>query len=128
MEYLPLGPVLFVDTAGIDDEGILGENAGKETRRLSIGSIWRYWFWPANGGNLNNKSYMSLNREVSHLSRRLIKSINTEPSAETIKNLESNNIRWVKTRATKVRASGATRMLLSETPADFLEPRGFLSI
>ena len=25
MEFLPLGPVLFVDTAGIDDEGALGE-------------------------------------------------------------------------------------------------------
>jgi len=25
MELLPLGPVLFVDTAGVDDEGSLGE-------------------------------------------------------------------------------------------------------
>ena len=25
MELLPLGPVLFVDTAGVDDEGALGE-------------------------------------------------------------------------------------------------------
>ena len=25
MELLPLGPVLFIDTAGIDDQGVLGE-------------------------------------------------------------------------------------------------------
>ncbi|MEN6525824.1 MAG: GTPase, partial [Candidatus Polarisedimenticolia bacterium] len=33
MELLPLGPVLFVDTAGIDDEGALGELRIEKTRR-----------------------------------------------------------------------------------------------
>src|SRR5512147_1140050 len=31
MELLPLGPVLFIDTAGIDDEGALGELRVKKT-------------------------------------------------------------------------------------------------
>ncbi|MCL4234215.1 MAG: 50S ribosome-binding GTPase, partial [Deltaproteobacteria bacterium] len=34
MELLPLGPVLFIDTAGIDDEGSLGEERAKRTRRV----------------------------------------------------------------------------------------------
>jgi len=34
MELLPLGPVLFVDTAGIDDEGSLGELRIKKTRKI----------------------------------------------------------------------------------------------
>jgi [FeFe] hydrogenase H-cluster maturation GTPase HydF len=34
MELLPLGPVLFVDTAGIDDEGALGEARVARTRRV----------------------------------------------------------------------------------------------
>jgi [FeFe] hydrogenase H-cluster maturation GTPase HydF len=34
MELLPLGPVLFVDTAGIDDEGALGELRMSRTRAL----------------------------------------------------------------------------------------------
>lgn len=33
MELLPLGPVLFVDTAGIDDEGSLGELRIQKTRK-----------------------------------------------------------------------------------------------
>ena len=34
MELLPLGPVLFVDTAGIDDEGSLGELRIQKTRKI----------------------------------------------------------------------------------------------
>ncbi|MDD3594113.1 MAG: [FeFe] hydrogenase H-cluster maturation GTPase HydF [Candidatus Gastranaerophilales bacterium] len=34
MELLPLGPVLFVDTAGIDDEGKLGELRIKKTMQI----------------------------------------------------------------------------------------------
>jgi [FeFe] hydrogenase H-cluster maturation GTPase HydF len=34
MELLPLGPVLFIDTAGIDDEGALGELRVQKTRRV----------------------------------------------------------------------------------------------
>lgn len=33
MEFLPLGPVLFVDTAGLDDEGVLGVQRIAKTRR-----------------------------------------------------------------------------------------------
>jgi [FeFe] hydrogenase H-cluster maturation GTPase HydF len=34
MELLPLGPVLFIDTAGIDDIGALGEQRVERTRRV----------------------------------------------------------------------------------------------
>ena len=34
MELLPLGPVLFVDTAGVDDEGALGELRIERTRAV----------------------------------------------------------------------------------------------
>jgi len=34
MELLPLGPVLFIDTAGIDDSGILGEKRIQKTRQV----------------------------------------------------------------------------------------------
>ena len=33
MEMLPLGPVLFLDTAGIDDEGALGEKRIEKTKQ-----------------------------------------------------------------------------------------------
>ncbi len=34
MELLPVGPVLFIDTAGIDDEGALGEARVQKTRKV----------------------------------------------------------------------------------------------
>ena len=34
MELLPLGPVLFIDTAGIDDTGALGEKRMQKTRQV----------------------------------------------------------------------------------------------
>jgi len=34
MEFLPIGPVLFIDTAGIDDAGALGEMRVERTRRV----------------------------------------------------------------------------------------------
>ena len=34
MELLPLGPVLFIDTAGIDDAGALGEMRVQKTRQV----------------------------------------------------------------------------------------------
>jgi len=34
MEFLPLGPVLFIDTAGIDDVGALGELRVRKTRQI----------------------------------------------------------------------------------------------
>ncbi len=34
MELLPLGPVLFIDTAGIDDDGILGEKRVAKTSQV----------------------------------------------------------------------------------------------
>ena len=34
MELLPLGPVLFIDTAGIDDTGALGKMRAEKTRRI----------------------------------------------------------------------------------------------
>ncbi len=34
MELLPIGPVLFIDTAGVDDVGALGEKRVKKTRQV----------------------------------------------------------------------------------------------
>jgi len=34
MEMLPLGPVLFIDTAGVDDEGVLGAMRVEKTKRI----------------------------------------------------------------------------------------------
>ena len=39
MELLPLGPVLFIDTAGIDDEGALGDEGGGAAGSTPAGAL-----------------------------------------------------------------------------------------
>jgi len=34
MEFLPLGPVVFIDTAGVDDIGVLGKNRVERTQKV----------------------------------------------------------------------------------------------
>lgn len=53
MELLPLGPVLFIDTAGVDDEGALGEERVNRTRKafdrtdlavlVTDGGVWGHF-------------------------------------------------------------------------------------
>ena len=41
MELLPIGPVLFIDTAGVDDRGTLGEIPWRDRARCSTARTWR---------------------------------------------------------------------------------------
>ena len=56
MELLPVGPVLFIDTAGIDDEGALGGMRIERTRKV-YESILKYNFH--NPGRNNHQSWFN---------------------------------------------------------------------
>ena len=43
MELHPLGPVLFIDTAGIDDVGALGEMRVQRTRQVFDRTVVRFF-------------------------------------------------------------------------------------
>ena len=55
MELLPLGPVLFIDTAGVDDAGALGEMRVQKTvqvfERTDLGVIVSAGGWRVRGGD-----------------------------------------------------------------------------
>jgi [FeFe] hydrogenase H-cluster maturation GTPase HydF len=128
MEFLPLGPVLFVDTAGIDDEGILGEMRVQKTRKVIDRVDFAIMVLAGGWGEYEQQILDELKTRKIPIIAALNKIDQTEPSADTISHLKSNNIRWVKTRADKGEGILALReLLLSETPPDFLEPRGILS-
>ncbi len=42
MELLPMGPVMIIDTPGIDDEGRLGELRVRKTRQVLTGRTWPF--------------------------------------------------------------------------------------
>ena len=43
MEILPLGPVVIIDTPGIDDEGELGEKRVQKARQVLTRQILPFW-------------------------------------------------------------------------------------
>ena len=47
MEVPPLGPVMLIDTAGIDDEGELGQKRVKRTMKSWTQPMWPCWLWMA---------------------------------------------------------------------------------
>ncbi|MHC4660939.1 MAG: [FeFe] hydrogenase H-cluster maturation GTPase HydF [Planctomycetota bacterium] len=101
MEFLPLGPVLFIDTAGIDDVGDLGELRIKKTRqifdRTELGVIITDGEWKTFEENL-----------LLELKSRNIPAIAVfnkidiaDPNAEVIQGLQNRNIPVVKTAITR---------------------------
>ena len=102
MELLPIGPVLFIDTAGIDDVGALGEMRAERTRlifeRTDLGIL------VTDGGHWGEFE----EGVISEMSRRetpVIVVFNKRdlggPEAETLQTLQSRKIPSVETIASR---------------------------
>lgn len=122
MELLPLGPVLFIDTAGIDDEGALGALRIQKTRqvfdRTDLGVI------VAEAGQ-----WGAFERQLlDELARREIPVVvvfnkvdRGEPGAETLEALDADDIAVVRTVASEGRGIADFRQaLLEAAPDDFV--------
>jgi [FeFe] hydrogenase H-cluster maturation GTPase HydF len=128
MEFLPLGPVLFVDTAGIDDIGMLGDLRVQKTRkvldRVDLGVIVSDGDW---GEFEDGIAAELLNQEVPVIAV-LNKSDLCTPSTATVERLKTRQIPWVATRAdTGEGILHLRELLLENAPADFLEERVLLA-
>ena len=99
MELLPVGPVLFIDTAGIDDEGALGEMRIDKTRqtldRVDLGVIVSDGEWTAFEAKLQEELK---DRSVPVIAVFNKTDVNT-PSAEAIDALKAEMIPVVQTAA-----------------------------
>jgi [FeFe] hydrogenase H-cluster maturation GTPase HydF len=127
MEFLPLGPVLFVDTAGIDDDGILGGMRVRKTRqafdRVDMAILVVAGKW----GEFENQILDEASSRKIPVVVVFNKIDQVEPAHETIDFIENKKIAWVKTRADKGEGILSLReKLLMTAPSDFLENRGIL--
>jgi [FeFe] hydrogenase H-cluster maturation GTPase HydF len=125
MELLPIGPVLWIDTAGIDDEGALGELRIQKTKsvldRTEIGIIVAAANTPMSTFELD------LLNALQNKSIPVIYVLNkidiAPPLPETISKLKSLKIPYVMTDA--ISSHGITdlhNLLLKCVPDDFLMP------
>jgi [FeFe] hydrogenase H-cluster maturation GTPase HydF len=129
MELLPLGPVLFIDTAGIDDEGALGELRVAKTRRtLDRADIGLIVAEAGTWGRFEDELLAELAaREVP-----AIVVFNKVDAAAVDLNLrtklEGRTTRVVETVATESRGLAELRQaLLDAAPADFIDQPAIVS-
>ena len=129
MELLPLGPVLFIDTAGIDDLGHLGEKRVAKTMsvfdRTDLGII------VSNFNDWNDYEQQIMNEFTDRAIPFIVvfnKSDLFEENIDIIIKLNSNKIKFTKTSALK--GTGFTelrQLLLRSAPEDFIDRPGILS-
>jgi [FeFe] hydrogenase H-cluster maturation GTPase HydF len=123
MELLPLGPVLFIDTAGIDDAGALGEMRAEKTRQVfertdlgilvTEGNSW---------GEFEEIVLVELSKRKVPVVVVFNKNDLGNPSDLVIQNLKSRSIPMVQTIASQVKGMLDLREALIRTaPEEFME-------
>jgi [FeFe] hydrogenase H-cluster maturation GTPase HydF len=119
MELLPLGPVLFIDTAGVDDEGALGERRVAKTRRvLDRADIAVVVCEAGSWTGFEEELVREFERRGVPVVVALTKVDVREPLPETVARLDGRCIPWVPTAV--VRGEGVERLrltLLDAAPA-----------
>ncbi len=122
MELLPVGPVLFIDTAGIDDVGALGQARVEKTRqvfdRTDLGVL------VVAGGQWTDFEETLL-AELRARNVPVVVAFNKSdlgrPAAELLEQLASRRVAWVETVATT--GSGVPELreaLVAAAPEEFI--------
>ncbi|MCE5184523.1 MAG: [FeFe] hydrogenase H-cluster maturation GTPase HydF [Planctomycetaceae bacterium] len=122
MELLPVGPVLFIDTAGIDDEGALGERRIDKTRkaldRVDLGVIVTDGTW----GGFEEKLLAELETRNVPVIAVFNKSDLQSPPAESVAMLSAKKIAIARTAANKPHGAEEFRQsILNAAPPDFID-------
>ncbi len=128
MELLPIGPVQFIDTAGVDDEGALGELRIQKTRevfdRTDVGVVVSA---EAQSGGCVSEFERQIIEELRRRGIPVIFVVNkidlATPAPETLTALETLELQPV--RMSSVNAQGISELkeaLIRVVPEDFLAP------
>ncbi|MBN1124927.1 MAG: [FeFe] hydrogenase H-cluster maturation GTPase HydF [Sedimentisphaerales bacterium] len=122
MEFLPLGPVLFIDTAGIDDIGALGEKRIAQTQkvfeRTDLGVVVTDGIW----GAFEQKIVERLQAESIPVIAVLNKADLTTFDSSVLQKLRQNGIASVQAIAPQGKGIADLRQaILDAAPADFLD-------
>ena len=122
MELLPIGPVLFIDTAGIDDVGALGELRAQRTRqvfdRTDVGLIVAD---AGRWGEFEERITEALREREIPAIAVFNKADVAQPAPEVTQALEEAGIPWVKTVAPEGRGVLDLREALIRTaPEEFI--------
>jgi len=125
MELLPLGPVVFIDTAGLDDVGAIGELRIARTRRaLERTDIGVVVTEAGRWGEFEDALLAQLRALAIPAIVAFNKADLAAPDPALEERLRDEGVRLVRTVATTPGgADGLRRTLLDAAPGDCLEPR-----
>lgn len=129
MELLPLGPVLFIDTAGIDDSGALGEKRIEKTMgvidRTDLAILVSN---SAEWGSFEERIIQKL--EESHIPVIVVlnKSDLHEMNGLLLQDLQSKNLPVAETSATQQKGIDRLReLILKNAPESFIDRAAILA-
>lgn len=118
MEMLPLGPVLFIDTAGLDDDGSLGELRIKKSQRIfdrtDFGIIVTDGMW----GQYEESILATLRNKETATVVVFNKNDLGEPSEETLSKLCKEGVPYVLLSATTGEGLDAFKEALEKNAPD----------
>lgn len=129
MEFLPLGPVLFIDTAGIDDVGDLGEKRVKKTMsvfdRTDLGIIVSNF---AQWGEYEHQLITEFKKREIPFVVVFNKTDCFKENPDIISQLNNAKIAYVSTSASTSKGISELRQLLiRQAPPDFINRPSILS-
>jgi [FeFe] hydrogenase H-cluster maturation GTPase HydF len=120
MELLPIGPVVIIDTAGLDDEGEIGELRIKKTKEVMDKTDLALLVIDGNGGDLSFEKewYEDLKKRKIPVVGVINKIDQNEVALEDIQKVI--DIAFVKVSAKdKVNIDGLKRAIMANAPEDF---------
>ncbi len=125
MELLPIGPVLFIDTAGIDDTGALGKKRVDKTKKIFdrtdlaiIVAVADKW------GSFEEDILEAFKEKEIPVITVLNKSDTSKPTQKLISRLNALKISYVETVATKGKGINELRdLLIKNVPEEFISEK-----
>ncbi len=125
MELLPLGPVLFIDTAGVDDDGALGEMRVEKTRKVFSRTDLAVIVCPAGEWTSFEEELLA---EFKKMSLPVVTVFNkcdiAEPAPDLFERISKESSSVVKTSAKDSKGIFELKdALIKAAPEDFMTPQ-----
>ncbi|MCS7239510.1 MAG: [FeFe] hydrogenase H-cluster maturation GTPase HydF [Thermoguttaceae bacterium] len=119
MELQPIGPVLFIDTAGVDDEGALGEKRVEKTRRVFDRTDVALLLAPAGTWSQFEESLLRefAEREIPTIVVFSLADL-SGPLPQVVDKLQAKRIPWAEVSVVQKRGLDRLRELLVQVAAD----------
>ena len=124
MEMLPLGPVVFVDTAGIDDEGALGLQRVDKTMKVIDRIDLAIIVCDYNGWNsFENKLFEEFKKREIPIIAVINKSDIEQITAQKLEEIKNNDLNPIITSINeKETISNLKQEIIAKAPDDYLRP------